>query len=92
MPSYINQSIDKTFIKPFDTSQVNQLTGFYMRAALAFNALTKTEYNILMMHLFLCFIKPYAPRFGTFSYYISSEIRDFDYLVNFLLPGHEQQY
>ena len=32
----------KTFIKPFEAPQrANQLTGFYMRATLALNGLTK---------------------------------------------------
>ena len=29
------------FKKPFDAPQANQLTGFYMRATLAFNGLIK---------------------------------------------------
>ena len=38
--SYRNQSIDfKAFINLFDAPQANQLTGFCMRATLAFNGL-----------------------------------------------------
>ena len=29
----------KAFVKPFDSPQTNQLTGFYARATLAFNRL-----------------------------------------------------
>ena len=50
LPLYRDQSIDLLVVLkglPFDASQANQLTGFYMRATLVFNGLSSCTFCFL---------------------------------------------